>query len=265
MSVDADGLNRELQKNLVSAFLLRIDFLELKQDCVTALCNKLAPQFKNIERRQATNLKVEVNSQGQSSLQQVNSYDVILNSPQELLSLTLSSEGSYILIEAGKYRSNSVYKGIISDIVDVCSEKFPDVLSKRIGLRYINEFSCKGIKDIGKIFSKRTSTVTKGISGQDVTKISRAIAMEEHLVGDGRIRLQYGVPNKFYPSEIVSYDLLLDIDSFIEASIEVNEWSNEISKLNHAAYAVFTECMNAKFIVSIHQDGVDGISSAGMG
>jgi uncharacterized protein (TIGR04255 family) len=72
--------------------------------------------------------------------------------------------------------------------------------------------------------------------------------MEEYSNEELKLRLQYGVPNKFYPSSITTYDLLLDIDSYTESNYNVNDWESIISKLNHSAYELFLKEMNEIFI-----------------
>jgi len=72
--------------------------------------------------------------------------------------------------------------------------------------------------------------------------------MEEYNNEGMKMRFQYGIPNKFYPSVITVFDLVLDIDSFIESESSVNEWEGIISKLNHAAYGKFVKEINPNYI-----------------
>jgi len=124
--------------------------------------------------------------------------------------------------------------------------QLPGIESKRIGLRYINEFPCNDIKTVSKIFNKRLSAIIKQmINGKSQ---SRVIGMEEYNNDGFKIRFQYGIPNKYYPSAINVFDLVLDIDSYIEISSPANEWEDLIKILNHSAYTYFITEMNENYL-----------------
>ena len=52
-------------------------------------------------------------------------------------------------------------------------------------------------------------------------------------------RVQYGIPNRFYPSIISNYDLVLDIDVYSGGSMGLDVWDDNIREYNHAAYDTF--------------------------
>jgi uncharacterized protein (TIGR04255 family) len=118
-----------------------------------------------------------------------------------------------------------------------------DLLGREHGLR----FECKRQREISRIYGKRLSSSVKSMLSID--NQTRVIAMEEYNVNDDiLLRLQYGVPNKFYPSKISTYDLLLDIDAYTVASTNVESWEETIRTLNHTAYDTFKSAVNEQFL-----------------
>jgi uncharacterized protein (TIGR04255 family) len=237
--------DRTLTRNSIKNFILRVDLIKNESLDIPKIASMLSKRFDRAEKRQVSNLEIAF-TKGSSSIKQQESFDYVLTSETKSISMVFSEIQSAFWIESSQYRNNSIYKEIMelvaNDIIGTCGE----VESKRIGLRYINEFKCENPKSIISIFGKRLSSIVKQMAAK--TNTSRIIGMEEYNDEGYKIRLQYGVPNKFYPSLITVYDLLLDIDSYIENSNNIKEWINIISKLNHAAYDKFIEEINPKYL-----------------
>ena len=134
----------------------------------------------------------------------------------------------------------------MSAIVKVIESMSPETESKRIGLRYINEFKCGNLRSISRIYSRRLSTITKQMAKE--ASQTRIIGVEEYNDDGYKLRFQYGIPNRFYPSVITVYDLMMDIDSYIESPSTVSEWEDIISSLNHAAYDKFLHEINEDYL-----------------
>jgi hypothetical protein len=77
---------------------------------------------------------------------------------------------------------------------------------------------------------------------------SRVIGVEEYNAEGYKMKFQYGIPNKFYPSAITNYDLIMDIDSYIQSSSSLDEWESIIADLNHSAYQRFIAEINDKYL-----------------
>jgi len=120
------------------------------------------------------------------------------------------------------------------------------IKSKRIGMRFINEFPCDNIDSIKKVLRlEKAKIVTEML--KDIN-LSRSLAYTEYNHDGRKARVQYGVSNKFYPSVISKYDLVLDIDVYYDLQMQIDGWASAISEINHAAYDYFTSTINQKYL-----------------
>jgi len=245
--VTSDSIeDRTLTKNNVRSFVLKIDLIKNKNLHLNKVVEKLSAHFDRTEKRLVSNFIVNFTN-ADSKISQDNTYDYVLTSESRNISMTFSDTQSAFWLETSSYKNNTVYKEIIKQTIDIIKDCSDDVESKRIGLRYVNEFECKQQNDIKRIFDKRLSTIVKNMLSSD--NLIRTIGMEEYNTEDQNfLRLQYGIPNKFYPSKLAMYDLLLDIDSYSSTTNNINDWEQLISTLNHSAYNIFKTTLNEKFL-----------------
>lgn len=248
MNEDRLENDRTLTKNSIKSFILRVDLIEDKEIKIIKIAESISKFFDRTEKRQIKKFSINFTT-GNSEKIVDDSFDIVLTSEKDSLSITFSELNNAFWIQSTRYLNNSIYKDQIKRIIDTAMSINKEIESKRIGLRYINEFTCNSVKNINKIYSKRLSSVLKFMTSQE--NQSRVIGMEEYNDGEYKLRLQYGVPNKFYPSTITIFDLLLDIDSYTESAHGIQEWHEVISKLNHAAYDRFIKEINEKLLEEI--------------
>ena len=242
---DIDENDRTFNKNLIKSFILRVDLLPNKNLNLVNIAESMMNNFDRIEKRQVKNFTVSF-TQDKSEVGRGESFDIVLVSEKHSMSMTFSEVQNSFWIQSSQYKNNSVYKGIIKEVIKEISEIDANTNIRRIGLRYVNEFSCDKILNIGRIYGKRIATIVKAMM-REVNQ-TRVVGVEEYNNEGNKLRLQFGILNKFYPSIITVYNLLLDIDSYTEATIAINESEEIISELNHAAYAVFMKEMNTKYL-----------------
>lgn len=236
---------KTLTKNAIKNFILRIDLIRTDELNVNKLAQGMTKYFDRAEKRHISKYNITI-TKGVSEIEQGAAFDVVLVSEGKGMSMTFSEMQNAFWIESTQYRDNSVYKDIISETISVINSSSMELQSRRIGLRYINEFRCEKHRDIGKIYGKRLATILRSmLTGSNQ---SRIIGLEEYNNEEYRLRLQYGIRNKFYPAAISVFDLLLDIDSYIEDTNELGEWNDVIRNLNHAAYDQFTKEINPKYL-----------------
>lgn len=111
------------------------------------------------------------------------------------------------------------------------------VTARRIGLRYVNSFPCAKVTDVRKVLNLTYGATVSSILKSE--QLTRAIVLEEYQHEDCYARVQYGIPNKFYPSLIKSLDLLLDIDVFQAGAQFITDWAESVKVCNHKAFEVF--------------------------
>ncbi len=236
---------KTLTKNAIKNFILRIDLIKTDALNIYRIAEGMSKYFDRAEKRQISKFNITI-TKGISELKQGESFDLVLISDAKGMSMTFSEMQNAFWIESTQYRDNSVYKDTINETIEVINDVSKETQSKRIGLRYINEFRCEKVRDINRIYGKRLTTTLRSMI--DGSNQSRIIGLEEYNNGEYRLRLQYGIPNKFYPAVIAVFDLLLDIDSYIQDTNEVGEWNTVIRELNHAAYERFTKEINPKYL-----------------
>jgi uncharacterized protein (TIGR04255 family) len=235
-----------LAKNEIKNFILKVDLINDGQVELAKIAGKMSEHFDRTEKKQINKFSINF-TKGASEITQGDTFDYVLVSEKKSLSMTFSETQCAFWLESNQYRDNSLYKGIMNNVVDVVESLGNEVKSKRIGLRYINQFQCKTKRNIGKIYGKRLSSLVRAMLSEEDT-LSRIIGMEEYNNDGFKMRFQYGIPNKFYPAVIAVFDLLMDIDSFVESESGPAEWKEIISSLNHAAYGKFVKEINPKYL-----------------
>lgn len=238
-----------LAKNEIKNFILKVDLINDGQLEIAKIAEKMSEHFDRTEKKQINKFSINF-TKGSSEVTQGDSFDYVLVSEEKSLSMTFSEMQCAFWLESNQYKDNSLYKGIMNKVANVVEDLSSEVKSKRIGLRYINQFQCKTKRNISKIYGKRLSLLTRAMLNEEDLQ-SRVIGMEEYNNDGFKMRFQYGIPNKFYPAVIAVFDLLLDIDSFVESESGPTEWESLISSLNHAAYGKFIKEMNPKYLEAL--------------
>lgn len=239
--------NRTLNNNQIGKFILRIDIDKSTPIDFSYVVDALQGDY--------TSKKIEVQEHYDINIDEQKNEGNVAKSifPRFVLTyadgayLKLGTFDNNIIIESNKYRDNSVYKDRIAKVLAIIKEKHGEgISSTRIGMRYINTFPCENEKDISKIFNPSDSkSIREGLSKPN---ISRVLLVSEFNEEDHQIRIQYGVPNKFYPSIITRPDLMLDIDVFSLGLQPINEWEGVIRTANHDAFRIFNEYIKASYI-----------------
>ena len=210
--------SRTLSKNKIKNFILRVDLIKKDGLEISKIAEKMSQHFERTEKRQVNNFTINF-TKGESELSNIKAYDYVLISELKHLSITFSETHNAFWLECNQYRNNGVYKDIISKVIEVINHCIEGVEAKRIGMRFINEYDCKSIKDISKIYGKRLSTILKTILND--SRQIRVIGLEEYNNEGHKLRLQYGIPNKYYPAVLTLYDLIFDIDSYSTSSVNI--------------------------------------------
>ncbi|WP_423933713.1 TIGR04255 family protein, partial [Chlorobium sp.] len=231
MMLEALQADRILEHNAINKFILKIDVI--KQDGYTGseTANYMINFFDRLEKREVLNISVNLKQDASAhEISDHKTYEYVLISEDSGTVMTFSDTHNIIWIECTKYKDNSAYKDIIRNLTYVLRKNNINIKSKRIGLRYINKFDCENYKKISSIYGSRLSRILKlMLCGENQ---SRIIGVEDYNYDDYKIRLQYGIYNKFYPAKIATYDLLLDIDCYIENTSDIDDWESSISILN---------------------------------
>lgn len=245
---------RTLYNNNITNFILRIDFEHRFRYDIEDVVKTIQPRFDKTEKRfshQKINFtKQEVNYS--ATFEDIAS--TVLYNEASKGSLTFSPEPPSIVFETRRYVSKEVYEDLFQELSNYFSSNYPDDLTARIGMRFINTFPVKTDRDFSKYLKPLYSRLVRSISNNE--RLCRTFIQQETVDDGNRIRVLYGLINKYYPSVIVSKDLTIDIDSFIDGGILFKDWSETLKALNHAAYDTFEEMVNPKYIESLRKKNV---------
>lgn len=234
--------NRILLNNKISQFILRIDLTpDTKVDF-----KRLAEDLKSEYSSYKTELHVNYNINIQKV--EINKEDFVtyILGKNPSVVLKIDSFNKSIIIESLMYSDSSIYKNRLKKIIEVLKSYPIDVLSQRIGMRFINTYACERPNGISKIFNTvESKAIINAISKQN---IARAMIVEEFQNESNLTRVQYGVPNKFYPSAIASYDMVLDIDVCSGGVESIDTWEETIDGYNHQAYDTFISYIKESYL-----------------
>lgn len=227
-------MGNTLAQNKINQFILRIDLLDdrgLKFDMIVPEIEKMFDSYKS-EMEHNLNILVE-----EENLEKRDFVNYVFNS-SDGTTLKLQTREKAIVFETNHYLDNSIYKERLNVLIGMIMTAVGDqVTARRIGLRYVNSFPCAKVADVRKVLNLTYGATVSSILKSE--QLTRAIVLEEYQHEDCYARVQYGIPNKFYPSLIKSLDLLLDIDVFQAGAQFITDWAESVKVCNHKAFEVF--------------------------
>ena len=241
--------NRTLYNNNIVNAILRIDFDPNFEYDIDDVAKQFFHFFDSKEQRVFQ--KIGFTKKGQEDIKTIQGeiiHTVLINEKKKC-SLVLSPEPPSIVYEMSYYTTRSIYEELFRNLSKYFSEKYPTELTARIGMRFINLFPVKFSKDYSKYLKKPYSTIVRDITKRD--KLCRTLVQQETNDDGLKVRVLYGLFNKYYPEYLVSKDLTLDIDAYTEKRSLFKYWPDTLEALNHAAYNSFEEMMNEKYLSSL--------------
>jgi uncharacterized protein (TIGR04255 family) len=242
------GSKSTLTKNALKKFILRLDFGPLDSQLVGKIVELISNQFERVEKRVIQGFRFEI-KQKDAQIQNQDTHDILCISEVKGITLTFSGADGAIIFESTTYKNKDTYLGVLNSLISALETLNFQTESKRIGMRFVNEFPCDKPTKIGMIFSKSLSSITRGML--EAENASRAIAMIETTTSDYKSRIHYGVVNKYYPEPIKVFDLLLDIDLYINTPSAPCDLDEITKTLNKAAYNLFLSCINDKYLIKM--------------
>lgn len=238
---------RTLTKNKVSTFIIRIDLDRSIELAYNEICDSLMQHFPNQQIQIIPHFNINLDN-GRFAKVEARKY---LFNVADGVRLEISPIDKAIIFSSNYYTTNELYKERLRQIVEVFTAKASrDLKAQRIGMRYINTFPSNKEGNLPTVLNASETKILKdSLAKKD--NLSRLIIVDEYLKEDHRIRVQYGVPNKFYPNRISSQDVILDIDVYSEGLRQICDWCQIISVFNHAAFDTFLSYVRSDVIDSL--------------
>lgn len=238
-----------LPKNKITQFILRID---LPKEC-TLDFRKLALDLKDdyvrfVENTEH-NVHLDINTRSITERDFIN-YVLHADNGVQLL---LNTSQKTISFESNSYIDNSVYVDRLAAIIEKINDQgIVNLMSSRIGMRFINLFPCEKKEGIKKILMKPNDKAI--IDSLAKVNLNRSVFVEQYNYSSYFVRVQYGVFNKFYPAVIKSLDITLDIDVYYGGLTPIADWTDVIRNYNHAAFDKFKEYVEPTYIAMMKDE-----------
>ena len=241
------AIARTLTKNVISTFIIRFDLDKRPSIDFLSIVDKLKVLFPKYETQVHPHFNVNLDNHT------INSQDEIKYRFrfEEGFYLVLSPIERIISFESNHYTDKSIYESKLLSLIGVLKEVCGDDLcAMRIGMRYVNDFPCSKSNGIPLALKQAETKYLKEalLSKQS---LSRIVVVEEYSYEDCKVRVQFGIVNKFYPSVITRKDLVLDIDVFSDGLRSISEWDRVIEDFNHTAFDVFVSYIREDCLESL--------------
>lgn len=221
---------RQLTKNSLELFILKFELIQNSFIDFDLLISDISKHFDRTEKRLLTNFEVNFTTD-KSEVNKVESYDYVLTKEKERYSMTFSKSQNAFWFETTNYTNRETYANVVKELLNSAEKNNIKLTTRRIGMRFINNFKCTSPRQISKIFLPEISKNLVHRISQN--SISRIICQEEFNYDSCKVRVQYGIPNKFYPAVINNFDLLLDIDLYEDKIQELESLLETMINLNH--------------------------------
>lgn len=238
-----------LSKNKITQFILRID---LPKDCILnfrQLALDLKDDYVRLVENTEHNVHLDLDKRSVTERDFIN-YVLHADNGVQLL---LNTSQKIISFESNSYIDNSVYTGRLATIIEkINNQGVVNLMSSRIGMRYINLFPCEKKEGIKKILQKPNDKAI--IDSLAKEYLNRSVFVEQYNYETYYVRVQYGIFNKFYPAVIRNLDVTLDIDVYYGGLTPIAEWTDAIQTYNHAAFDKFKEYVEPTYIATMRDE-----------
>ncbi|MYM24834.1 TIGR04255 family protein [Duganella sp. FT135W] len=162
-----------------------------------------------------------------------------LKSPGGTVSLALGHDALTLTYGPSDYVGFDAFFEEFSFILDALVDNFGMRHFTRVGLRYVNEIRLPGrALDWAGIIDERlvSATLAPALNGGRLLRSMHQVC-EQH--DEDQVLLNYGLVNPDYPAPLVQRHFILDIDSFRQSVITVDETKNCIKRLNNLCTDTF--------------------------
>lgn len=229
------------KKNYLSNVILKLDFNPIKKWEDTSSRNllqeKLKTDFPKCKTLKGQDFEVIFGPDSSPTIK--------TNTKREGLRFIDSEEKEFIvcdsasfLYETNVYTKFSEFYSSFEKYFSIYREIFPFNITKRIGLRYINQiYIPQGATfELEGYFNKEIIPRYENIVNN--TKPLRLMNISEFNFGPSLLRFKYGMFNSEYPNPIARKEFVLDYDLYTNEEMNVESIKNEIKNYNDT----ITEC-----------------------
>lgn len=152
----------------------------------------------------------------------------------------------FFAIQINNYISFDKINIVLQEIKSIFFSHFESLLSRRLGLRYINEISLdeNNPLDWNEYINPKLTSIFEAT--QDQNKIIRAFHNLEVKYDDILLKFQYGIHNQDYPAIIKKKTFILDLDASFSGILKQHEIDDYLFKQHSIIQKQFEFSINNK-------------------
>jgi uncharacterized protein (TIGR04255 family) len=143
---------------------------------------------------------------------------------------TMSIKEDSIAIQINNYISFQKINEVLIEIKNVFYGHYPGLLSRRLGLRYINEIGLQEANPLDWSKYINPNLISIFDATPDSQNIIRAFHNLELKYNDIQLKFQYGVHNPDYPAIVKKKVFILDLDAFFTGILKQHEIDDYLTK-----------------------------------
>lgn len=234
--------------NFLSHVIFRIDFsiiLDLVDNLPREFQNKILNSYPILEPIQQFLVKIENNGSNINTIpKNKTTWRFKTNDDDHFVEL----DSEFLTIVSKKYTNFTSFKKNLSQILSVFLETYPNVVIKRLGLRYINQIHLEDT-DYFHWHNYINETLIKNIDFiEDKNTLRRLMQIYEiKPEEDTHLTLKCGIFNSSYPAQISKNEFTLDYDCYSQVEIFASEILNRLSKFNEIITIYFEKSITDAF------------------
>jgi len=247
-------MEKQYKRNYISNFLIRFDLDDkLVEGNYDNILKSLSSDYPIIERIDIQNRDIIINENSDTpepvlSDPEVRVRNVLYNSERNER-ITINSD--CVIYETLKYTSFSKIKPTLEKIILSLKNDYSIKNFNRIGLRYVNliKRSAKEKKDIFEWSGYINSNLlfnNNFIKNSDILQQLQTIDFKLDTENDLFCRLQYGIPNRNMPADLMEKIFLIDIDGFTNSVVEQEDVLKILDIIHEKNIEIFENCIDDK-------------------
>ena len=238
------------KRNYISNFLIRLDLgTNLDEGNYDHILKVLSNDYPIYEKLDIQNRNIIINKdEPLLSEPEIKVRNVLYNSDRNER-ITINSDS--IIYETIKYTSFSKVKPILEKIIVSLKEDYGIKNFNRIGLRYVNliKMPAKEKKDIFEwsgYINPDLLLHNDFIKNENILQQIQTIEFKLDPDNELICRLQYGIPNRNMPADLMEKIFLIDIDGFTNSMIELEDVINVLDTIHEKNIEIFENCIEDK-------------------
>lgn len=217
----------------IKRVILKIDFLntvkEVNESLPKSLLDVIKKSFPIVEPRQVLGREIQISNTSVTE-NSTNVKEWLFHT--EGRNATLIIKEDYFAIQINNYISFEKVSEVLKEIKNVFFTTFKELVSRRIGLRYINEIDIKEPNPLDWSKYINPSLISNLTATPDQQNIIRSFNNLELKYNDILLKFQYGIINPDYPAIIKKKNYILDLDASFSGMLQQFEIDDYLSKLH---------------------------------